>query len=101
VERCTCALLLPLRLSTQFHQQGIHQGGGQEVSDPKLNKLYKIKFRKKVGMVFRQYNLFPHKTAIQSLMMAPIHVLKHKKTEIKERARALIKKLRLKGKENN
>jgi polar amino acid transport system ATP-binding protein len=74
---------------------------GQEVNDPKLNKVYKIKFRKKVGTLFRQYNLFPHKTAIRNLMMAPIHVLKHEKTEVEERARALIKKLRLEGKENN
>ncbi|MDX1402548.1 MAG: ATP-binding cassette domain-containing protein, partial [Kiloniellales bacterium] len=33
---------------------------GQEVHDPKLDKLA---LRKKVGMVFQQYNLFPHKTA--------------------------------------
>src|SRR5690554_5490623 len=38
---------------------------GQEVNDPKLNKL---ELRKKVGMVFQQYNLFPHKTALQNIM---------------------------------
>ena len=27
-------------------------------------------------MVFQQYNLFPHKTALQNVMMAPIHVLR-------------------------
>lgn len=46
---------------------------GQEVHDPDLDKL---ELRKKVGMVFQQYNLFPHKTAIENVMMAPIHVLK-------------------------
>ncbi len=45
---------------------------GLEVNDPKLNKL---ELRKKVGMVFQQYNLFPHKTALQNIMMAPVHVL--------------------------
>ena len=35
---------------------------GLEVNDPKLNKL---ELRKKVGMVFQQYNLFPHKTALE------------------------------------
>jgi polar amino acid transport system ATP-binding protein len=71
---------------------------GQEVHDPNLNKL---ELRKKVGMVFQQYNLFPHKTAIENVMMAPIHVLKEDKTEVEERAYALIKKVRLEGKENS
>ena len=40
---------------------------GLEVNSPNLNKL---ELRKKVGMVFQQYNLFPHKTAIENVMMA-------------------------------
>ena len=71
---------------------------GLEVNDPKLNKL---ELRKKVGMVFQQYNLFPHKTALQNIMMAPIHVLKQDEKEVEERARMLIKKVRLGGKEDN
>ncbi|MDX1528445.1 MAG: amino acid ABC transporter ATP-binding protein [Gammaproteobacteria bacterium] len=71
---------------------------GQEVNDPKLDKL---ELRKKVGMVFQQYNLFPHKTALENVMMAPIHVLKKDKAEVETKARALIKKVRLEGKENN
>ena len=46
---------------------------GQEVNDVKLDKLA---LRRKVGMVFQQYNLFPHKTALENVMMAPVHVLK-------------------------
>ncbi|MFQ5551007.1 MAG: amino acid ABC transporter ATP-binding protein [Gemmatimonadales bacterium] len=71
---------------------------GQEVNDTNLNKL---ELRKKVGMVFQQYNLFPHKTALENIMMAPIHVLKQDKTEVEERAYRLIKKVRLEGKENS
>ncbi|MDX1433997.1 MAG: amino acid ABC transporter ATP-binding protein [Gammaproteobacteria bacterium] len=71
---------------------------GQEVHDPDLDKL---ELRKKVGMVFQQYNLFPHKTAIENVMMAPIHVLKQDKAEVEARARRLIKKVRLEGKENS
>ena len=70
---------------------------GQEVNDPRLDKLA---LRKKVGMVFQQYNLFPHRTALQNIMMAPIHVLKQDRREVEERARALMKKVRLTGKES-
>ena len=71
---------------------------GQEVHDPNLNKL---ELRKKVGMVFQQYNLFPHKTALENIMMAPLKVLKQPKEEVEERARALISRVNLDGKEDN
>ncbi len=71
---------------------------GQEVHDKNLDK---IELRKKVGMVFQQYNLFPHKTALQNIMMAPLLVLKKEKTEVEQLARALIKKVRLEGKEDS
>ncbi|MCG7522535.1 amino acid ABC transporter ATP-binding protein [Ruegeria sp. Ofav3-42] len=79
------------------------QGGsisveGQEVHDENLDKL---ELRKKVGMVFQQYNLFPHKTALENVMMAPVKVLKQDKAEVEQRARALLKKVRLEGKENS
>ena len=70
---------------------------GQEVNDPKLDKL---KLRRKVGIVFQQYNLFPHKTVLQNVMMAPIKVLREPKRDVEERARALIKKVKLTGKED-
>ena len=70
---------------------------GQEVNDPKLDKL---ELRKKVGMVFQQYNLFPHKTALQNVMMAPVRVLRQDKVKAEETAREMIKKVRLEGKEN-
>ncbi len=71
---------------------------GQEVHDEKLNKL---ELRKKIGMVFQQYNLFPHKTALENVMMAPIKVLKEPAAEVEQRARALIRKVRLEGKEDS
>lgn len=70
---------------------------GQEVHDPALDKL---ELRKKVGMVFQQYNLFPHKTAIENVMMAPLLVLKRQPAEVEAQARRLIKKVRLEGKED-
>lgn len=79
------------------------QGGsitveGQEVHDPNLDKL---ELRKKVGMVFQQYNLFPHKTALENVMMAPLKVLGQNKSDVEARARDLVKKVRLEGKENS
>ena len=79
------------------------QGGsitveGLEVHDGKLDKLA---LRKKVGMVFQQYNLFPHKTALENVMMAPLKVLKENRAEVEARARNLIEKVRLEGKENS
>lgn len=79
------------------------QGGsifvqGKEVHDPNLDKL---ELRKKVGMVFQQYNLFPHKTALQNVMMAPLKVLKENKLDVEERAYALLKKVRLEDKANS
>jgi len=71
---------------------------GLEVNDPYLDKL---ELRKKVGMVFQQYNLFPHKTALENIMMAPIHVLKKDEKEVEELARQLVKKVRLEGKESS
>jgi polar amino acid transport system ATP-binding protein len=70
---------------------------GQEVHDPALDKL---ELRKKVGMVFQQYNLFPHKTAIENIMMAPLLVLKRPKDEVEAEARRLMRKVRLEGKED-
>ncbi len=79
-------------------QKGSIKVEGQEVNDPALDKL---ELRKKVGMVFQQYNLFPHKTALENIMMAPIHVLKQDKKEVEERAFRLVKKVKLEGKEQS
>ncbi len=68
---------------------------GQEVNDPLLDKLA---LRRKVGIVFQQYNLFPHKTALHNVMMAPIQVLKQDKRDVEERARKLLAKVRLSDK---
>src|SRR5215468_339003 len=71
---------------------------GREVHDPNLDKLA---LRRKVGMVFQQYNLFPHRTALENVMMAPIHVLKRDKREVEAQALKLIAKVRLQGKERS
>lgn len=71
---------------------------GQLITGPKFDKLA---LRRKVGMVFQQYNLFPHRTVLDNVMMAPRLVLKEPKAEVRERARALLAKVRLGDKENH
>jgi polar amino acid transport system ATP-binding protein len=78
-------------------EKGSIQVDGIEVNDPKLDKLA---LRRKVGIVFQQYNLFPHKTALQNVTMAPIHVLKRDRGEAEAQARKLLAKVRLTGKED-
>ena len=60
-----------------------------------------VALRKDVSIVFQQYNLFPHKTALENVMMAPVDVLKQPRREVEERAYALLKKVRLTGKEGS
>ena len=48
-----------------------------------------------VGMVFQQFNLFPHKTALQNVTLAPQRVLGKSKAEAEERGRALLERVGL------
>lgn len=71
--------------------------GDISVSDPKLDK---VKLRHRVGMVFQQYNLFPHKSVLENVAMAPIQVLKQDRRQVEERARRLLADMRLPDKAN-
>jgi len=57
-----------------------------------------IALRKEVSIVFQQYNLYPHKSALANIMMAPVHVLKEDPREVEARAIALLAKVRLQDK---
>ena len=59
----------------------------------------RIALRKDVCMVFQQYNLFPHMTVLENIMLAPVEVLKQQRDEVRERAIELLEKVRLTGKE--
>jgi ABC-type polar amino acid transport system ATPase subunit len=51
--------------------------------------------REKMGMVFQQFNLFPHKTVCENICLAPIKVKKLSKDDAKERAITLLEKVGL------
>jgi len=54
--------------------------------------------RKKVGMVFQQFNLFPHLTTLQNITVAPVSVLGVDKAEAESHAISLLRKVQLDGK---
>ena len=80
---------------------GINSGSikvqGLEVNDPNLNKL---ELRKNVGIVFQQYNLFPHKTVLENIILSPIVNLGIKREEAEELGRKLLKRVDILEKEN-
>lgn len=68
---------------------------GTDITDPKVNiNLH----RQKMGMVFQQFNLFPHMTVLKNMTIAPVKLLKLSKTEAEERAVELLKKVGLEEK---
>ena len=71
---------------------------GIDVTDKKtdINKI-----RQHVGMVFQQFNLFPHMTALQNVTLAPIRVQKKPKAEAEQFGRELLKKVGLEQKINS
>ena len=56
------------------------------------------KLRTEIGMVFQSFNLFPHMTALDNVMLAPVMVRKLSKPEARDRARFLLEKVGLSDK---
>jgi arginine/lysine/histidine transport system ATP-binding protein len=67
-----------------------------EVTNPKVNIM---KVREQVGMVFQQFNLFPHKTVLENIIYAPMMVKGISKSEAENQGRDLLKKVGLSEKE--
>jgi polar amino acid transport system ATP-binding protein len=59
------------------------------------------RMRAEVGMVFQRFNLFPHMTALENIIEAPIHVRRMPRTVALERARMLLAKVGLLDKGDN
>ena len=65
---------------------------GHEVTDPKVN-MYKV--REEIGMVFQQFNLYPHLNVMRNITLAPIKVRKKSKEEAESIAMKLLEKVGL------
>ncbi|MEH7097104.1 amino acid ABC transporter ATP-binding protein [Neobacillus vireti] len=68
---------------------------GHNITDPKINI---NKVRQEVGMVFQQFNLFPHKTVLENITLGPIKILSISKEAAEKLALELLEKVGLKEK---
>ena len=59
-----------------------------------------LQIRKCVGMVFQQFNLFPHRSVLENVTEAPIHVLKQSREVAVENARRILARVGMSDKEN-
>ena len=57
--------------------------------------------RQKIGMVFQSYDLFPHKTILENILLAPLKVQKRKRTEAEAEAMELLKRVGLADRKND
>ena len=76
------------------------QGGSIKLNgEPVLKSAKNIsEIRRKIGMVFQSYELFPHMNVLDNILLAPVKVLNRKKEEVKEEAMALLKRVGLDNK---
>jgi len=85
--RCINQLEIPSGGTVRYHGENL------------LDKAYDIRrFREEVGMVFQRFNLFPLKTVIENVMMAPVLTKHANKVQAREKALELLDKVGLKDK---
>ena len=77
---------------------GFREVNGKLVADREENI---ARVRSHIGFVFQRFNLFPHMTALENVIEAPIHVLGQPKGEVTARAHDLLKKVGLSDKANS
>ena len=70
---------------------------GVDITDPKINI---NKHRQKMGMVFQQFNLFPHMTVLKNMNLAPMKLLKLSKADAEKRATELLDRVGLADRAN-
>jgi polar amino acid transport system ATP-binding protein len=80
------------RISVNGHLIGYREANGKLVEDKERNIAAQ---RQEIGMVFQRFNLFPHKTALENVTLAPVRVKSMPTAEAAEMGRALLDRVGL------
>ena len=83
------------RIFVNGHLIGYREVGGKLVEDGEKNIASQ---RQEIGMVFQRFNLFPHKTALENILEAPVHVRGTSQAEAEKMGRALLERVGLAAK---
>ncbi|HET9676973.1 MAG TPA: amino acid ABC transporter ATP-binding protein [Solirubrobacterales bacterium] len=90
--RCVNLLEPPEEGEIFLEGQDICKGPGSGTGEQSWNLDF---VRQRVGMVFQQFNLFPHKTALENVTMAPVKVLGKSRQEAQKKATELLERVGL------
>ena len=84
--RCLCGLELPEKGTISLSGTVLCQDGRWQSP---------MEYRQKIGLVFQNWNLFPHWTVLQNLIKAPVHQKRMNRAEAEKKARRLLQQLNL------
>ena len=97
--RCLTSLETPDKGSIRINDMYLCKEENNIIKYAQKNELQAI--RQEIGLVFQNFNLFPHMNVMENLMEAPLFLKKDTHENIKNRAEELLKSLELEGKENS
>ena len=101
--RCMNLLDVPSKGKVIFEdneltQHNVHLDNLRQKNELTQHNVHLDNLRQKMGMVFQNFNLFPHKKVIENVMLAPLLLHKDSKDQLKEKALYLLEKVGLKDK---
>jgi polar amino acid transport system ATP-binding protein len=97
--RCLTSLETPDKGSIRINDMYLCKEENNIIKYAQKNELQAI--RQEIGLVFQNFNLFPHMNVMENLMEAPLFLKKDTRENIKNRAEKLLKSLELEGKEKS
>lgn len=94
---CGKSTLLRCMNGLEDFQEGVIKLGGENIA--KSKKDWPL-IRQKIGMVFQSYDLFPHMTIMENILLGPIKVQKRSREEVTDQAEKLLERIGLTDKKN-